>query len=88
MKTSHLHKLHGELSVERGHLALHAQLPSPNRERHNLIVGGAVTHSIKDVQILHHHVAVETNVKHLSRPPVQGSTTVRHQARLPYTPPL
>lgn len=74
VKISHLDKLHGEFPVKRGHLALHAQLPSPDGERHDLIVGCAVTHSVKDVQILHHHVAVQADVKHLFTPAGSGIT--------------
>lgn len=64
-KPRHLYKLHGELPVERGHLSLHAQLPPTDGERNDLIVSRAVTDSIEDVQVLHHHVAVQTNIEHL-----------------------
>lgn len=65
IKTAHLYKLHGELAVESGHLSLHAQLATSDREGHYLIVSGTVTHSIEDVQVLHHHVTVQTDVKYL-----------------------
>ncbi len=58
MKQVHLYKLHSELAVESGHLSLHAQLPTSDREGDNLIVSCAVTHSVKDVQVLHHHMTV------------------------------
>lgn len=56
--TAHLYKLHSELAVESGHLSLHAQLATSNRERHNLIVSSAVTHSLKDIQVFHHHMVI------------------------------
>lgn len=61
----HLDKLHHQLAVESGHLSLHAQLPASDGEGDDLIVGGAVTHAVEDIQVLHHHVAVQTHVKHL-----------------------
>lgn len=83
----HLHELHAEFPVEGGHLALHAQLPPPDGEGHHLIVGGAVAHPLKDVQVLHHHVAVQAHVKHLSESsgfrghpcdPAPSTTTILH----------
>lgn len=58
IKTAHLYKLHGELAVESGHLSLHTQLASSNGEGDYLVMSGAVTHSIKDIQVLYHHMAV------------------------------
>lgn len=57
-KTTHLYKLHSELAVESGYLSLHAQLATSNRERHNFIMSSAVTHALKDIQVLNHHMAV------------------------------
>lgn len=61
----HLDELHCQLAVEGGHLPLHAQLPAADGEGDDLVVGGAVADTLEDVQVLHHHVAVETHVKHL-----------------------
>lgn len=61
----HLDKLHRQLAVEGGHLSLHAQLSAADGEGDDLVVGGAVADALEDVQVLHHHVAVETHVKHL-----------------------
>lgn len=63
--SAHLDELHRQLAVEGGHLPLHAQLPATDGEGDGLVVGGAVADALEDVQVLHHHVAVETHIKHL-----------------------
>lgn len=67
MGTAHLYKLHCELAVEGGHLPLNAEFTSSYRERDDLIVSCTVANSFKDIQVFHHHVAVQTDIKHLKK---------------------
>ena len=62
---AHLNKLHVELAIEGGNLSLNAQLAPADGEGDYFVVGCTVTHTLKDIQIFYHHVAVETHIKHL-----------------------
>lgn len=65
INTTYLYKLYSELAVEGRHLSLNAQFAFFYRKGYYLIMSSTVTHTIKDIQVLHHHVAIEAYVKHL-----------------------
>lgn len=54
-----------ELSCERGNLSLDTQLPLFDAHGNDLIVSCAVSNSVKNVQVLHHYVAIQANIKNL-----------------------
>lgn len=64
-KAYYLYKLNVELPRERGNLSLDTQFPLFDAHRNDLIVSRAVSNSVKNVQVLHHHVAIQANIKYL-----------------------
>lgn len=46
---------------------MHAKLAPSDGKWHDLIVSCAVTHALEDVQVFHHHMAVQTDIKHLEK---------------------
>lgn len=54
-----------EFPRERGNLPLDTQLPLFDTHGNDLIVSCAVSNSVKNVQVLHHHVAIQANIKYL-----------------------
>lgn len=55
---SYLNKLYREFPIKSGNFAMHTQFSSFYRERHYFIMSRAVTHTVKDIQILHHNMAI------------------------------
>lgn len=63
----YLDKLNVEFPCEGGHLPLDAQLPFPDAHGDDFIMGCTVPHTIKDVQVLHHDMAIQSHIKYLPR---------------------
>lgn len=64
-RSCYLDKLNLELPCECGNLSLNTQLPLLDAHWNDLIMSRAVPNSVKDIQILHHHMAIQTHIKYL-----------------------
>lgn len=61
----YLYKLNMKLSCERGNLSLDTQFSLFDTHGNDLVVSRAMSNSVKNVQVLHHDMAVQANIKHL-----------------------
>lgn len=63
----YLYKLDVEFPCEGGHLPLDTQLSLSDAHRDDFIMSCAVPNTIKDVQVLHHDMAIQSHIKYLPR---------------------
>lgn len=66
-KERYLDKLNVEFPCEGGHLPPDAQLPLSDAHRDDFIMSCAVPHTIKDIQVLHHDMAIQSHIKYLPK---------------------
>lgn len=61
----YLNKLDVEFPCEGGHLPLDTELPLSDAHRDDFIMSCAVPNTIKDIQVLHHDMAIQSHIKYL-----------------------